>query len=126
MKKAFCMHMIPAFFLKNKNRNKRNLFRCGRGTRTRTLGTRFWRQCHIKRTVQIVPTAPPFVLLALLNLMPFDALLMLCKNLIKFDAQLPKKSTLVILFKYNIHSVKLHIESNGIARVRRQNKLRWN
>jgi len=26
--------------------------------------------------------------------MPFDALLMLCKNLIKFDAQLPKNGTL--------------------------------
>ena len=43
-----------------------------------------------KKTVQFVPTAPLFVLLALLNLMPFDALLMLCKNLIKFDTQLPK------------------------------------
>ena len=54
------------------------------------IGTRLWRQCHIKKTVQIVPTAPPFVALGLLNLMPFDALLMLLKNLCKFDAQLPK------------------------------------
>ena len=54
------------------------------------IGTRLWRQCHIKRTVQIVPTAPPFVALGLLNLMPFDALLMLYEYLIKFDAQLPK------------------------------------
>ena len=51
---------------------------------------RFWRSCHIKRTIQIVPTVEPFVALGLLNLMPFDALLMLLKNLIKFDAQLPK------------------------------------
>jgi len=52
---------------------------------------RFWRSCQIKKTVQIIPTAPPFVLLALLNLMPFDALLMLLKNLpCKADAQLPK------------------------------------
>jgi len=62
----------------------------GRGRETRTPGTRFWRQCHIKRTVQIVPTVEPFVLLALLNLMPFDALLMLLKIPCKFDAQLPK------------------------------------
>ena len=62
----------------------------GRGRETRTLGTRFWSGCHIKRTVQIVPTVEPFVALGLLNLMPFDALLMLCENLIKFDAQLPK------------------------------------
>ena len=54
------------------------------------IGTRLWRQCHIKRTAQIVPTAPPFVALGLLNLMPFDALLMLYEYLIKFDAQLPK------------------------------------
>ena len=54
------------------------------------IGTRLWRSCQIKRTVQIVPTVEPFVALGLLNLMPFDALLMLCKNLIKFDAQLPK------------------------------------
>ena len=46
--------------------------------------------------------------------MPFDALLMLCKNLIKFDTQLPKIDA-NNLFKYNIHSVKLQIESNGIA-----------
>ena len=44
----------------------------------------------LKRTVQIVPTVEPFVLLGLLNLMPFDALLMLLKILCKFDAQLPK------------------------------------
>jgi len=50
----------------------------------------FWRQCHIKRTVQIVPTVEAFVALGLLNLMPFDALLMLLKNLCKIDAQLPK------------------------------------
>ena len=30
-----------------------------------------------------------------------------------------KKSTHLILFQYNIHSVKLQIEPNGIARVRR-------
>ena len=65
-------------------------FLCGRGSRTRTHDLRFWSGCHIKRTVQIVPTVEPFVALGLLNLMPFDALLMLCKNLIKFDAQLPK------------------------------------
>jgi len=47
--------------------------------------------------------------------MPFDALLMLLKILCKFDAQLPKKSTHLILFQYNIHSVKLQIEPNGIA-----------
>ena len=58
-------------------------------------GTRFWRQCHIKRTVQIVPTVEPFVALGLLNLMPFDALLMLSKNLpCKADAQLPKNDAL--------------------------------
>ena len=77
----------------NKSKKDSNIgypFSNGRGTRTRTLGTRFWRQCHIKRTVQIVPTAPPFVALGLLNLMPFDALLMLYEYLIKFDAQLPK------------------------------------
>ena len=78
------------FFLAKKNGAKRTLLRRGRGTRTRTLGTWFWRQCHIKRTVQIVPTVEPFVLLGLLNLMPFDALLMLLKILCKFDAQLPK------------------------------------
>ena len=83
------------------------------------IGTQFWRQCRIKRTVQIVPTVEPFVALGLLNLMPFDALLMLLKTLYKIDTQLPKKSTLVILFKYSIHSAKLQIESNGIARVRR-------
>ena len=61
----------------------------------RTLDTRFWRQCHIKRTVQIVPTVEPFVALGLLNLMPFDALLMLSKNLpCKADAQLPKNDAL--------------------------------
>ena len=54
------------------------------------IGTRFWRSCQVKRTVQIIPTVEPFVSLGLLNLMPFDALLMLCKYLIKFDAQLPK------------------------------------
>ena len=54
------------------------------------IGTRLWRQCRIKRTVTKFRTVEPFVLLALLNLMPFDALLMLCENLIKFDAQLPK------------------------------------
>ena len=43
---------------------------------------------------KIVPTVEPFVALGLLNLMPFDALLMLCKNLIKFDAQLPKNDAL--------------------------------
>ena len=59
------------------------------------------------------------MVLGFLNLMPFDALLMLCKYLIKFDAQLPKKSTLVILFKYNTYSVELQTESNRIARVRR-------
>ena len=49
----------------------------------------------LKRTVQIVPTAPPFVLLALLNLMPFDALLMLSENLLcKADAQLLKNDAL--------------------------------
>jgi len=58
-------------------------------------GTRFWRSCQIKKTVQIVPTVEPFVLLVLLNLMPFDALLMLSKNLLcKADAQLPKNDAL--------------------------------
>ena len=61
-----------------------------RGSRIRTHDLQFWRSCQIKKTVQFVPTAPPFVLLALLNLMPFDALLMLSKNLCKFDSQLPK------------------------------------
>ena len=51
---------------------------------------RFWRQCHIKRTVTKFHTVEPFVALGLLNLMPFDALLMLLKILCKFDAQLPK------------------------------------
>ena len=41
---------------------------------------------HIKMTVQIVPTVEPFVALGLLNLMPFDALLMLLKNLGEIDA----------------------------------------
>ena len=54
------------------------------------IGTRLWRSCQIKKTVQIVPTVEPFVALGLLNLMPFDALLMLYEYLIKFDAQLPK------------------------------------
>ena len=54
------------------------------------IGTQFWRQCQVERTVQSVPTVEAFVALGLLNLMPFDALLMLCKNLIKFDTQLPK------------------------------------
>ena len=50
----------------------------------------FGGRVKLKKTVQIVPTVEPFVALGLLNLMPFDALLMLCENLIKFDAQLPK------------------------------------
>jgi len=50
----------------------------------------FGGRVKLKKTVQIVPTVEPFIALGLLNLMPFDALLMLCKNLIKFDAQLPK------------------------------------
>ena len=62
----------------------------GRGSRIRTHDLQFWRSCQIKRTVQIVPTVEPFVALGLLNLMPFDALLMLYEYLIKFDAQLPK------------------------------------
>jgi len=66
----------------------------GRGRRIRTLDTRFWRSCQIKKTVQIVPTVEPFVALGLLNLMPFDALLMLLKILCKFDAQLPKNDAL--------------------------------
>ena len=98
----------------------------GRGRRTWTLGTRFWRHSQIKKTVPIVPPVEPFVALALLNLVPFDALLMLLKILYKIDSQLPKKLTRLILFEYNIHSVKLQIESNGIARVRRKNELRWN
>jgi hypothetical protein len=44
----------------------------------------------MKKTVQIVPIVEPLVALGLLNLMPFDALLMLLKILCKFDAQLPK------------------------------------
>ena len=35
---------------------------------------RFWRQCHIKRTVTKFHTVEPFVALGLLNLMPFDDL----------------------------------------------------
>ena len=54
------------------------------------IGTRLWRSCHIKRTLQIIPTVEPFVALGLLKLMPFDALLMLLKILCKIDAQLPK------------------------------------
>ena len=50
----------------------------------------FGGRVKLKKTVQIVPPVEPFVALGLLNLMPFDALLMLLKNLIKFDAQLPK------------------------------------
>ena len=41
------------------------------------IGTRLWRQCHIKRTVTKFRTVEPFVARGLLNLMPFDALLML-------------------------------------------------
>ena len=73
--------------------NYGEMFDCvcyGRGRRTRTLDLRFWRGCHIKRTVTKFRSVEPFVLLALLNLMPFDALLMLSENLCKFDAQLPK------------------------------------
>ena len=40
----------------------------------------FGGRVKLKKTVQIVPTAPPFVALGLLNLMPFDALLMSKKN----------------------------------------------
>ena len=69
----------------------------GRGSRIWTHDTRFWRSCQIKNTVQIVPTVEPFVALGLLNLMPFDALLMLLKNLLcKTDAQLPKTTHLTL------------------------------
>ena len=44
----------------------------------------------MKRTAQILPAVEPFVALGLLNLMPFDALLMLYEYFIQFDAKLPK------------------------------------
>ena len=54
------------------------------------IGTRLWRSCQIEKTVQIVPTVEPFVALTLSSPVPFDALLMLLKNLCGIDAQLPK------------------------------------
>ena len=41
----------------------------------------FGGRVKLKKTVQIVPTVEPFVALGLLNLMPFDALLLLYEYL---------------------------------------------
>ena len=47
--------------------------------------TQFWRQCRIKRTVTKFRAVEPFAALGLLKPIPFDALLMLFKNLCKFN-----------------------------------------
>ena len=61
------------------------------------IGTRLWRSCHIKRTVQIVPTVEPCLRLPTFPISNFDALLMLSKNLpCKTDAQLPKTTHLTL------------------------------
>ena len=51
-------------------------------------GTRFWRSCQIKKTVKIVPTVEPCLRVAKNLIFAYDALLMLLKNLCKFDAQI--------------------------------------